>query len=53
MSSNIFLLSLFFHHEGSDTTDGINKVKTKQNNLVDFRKGVYHLKERNNVKNKL
>ena len=27
--------------------DGINKVKTKQNNLVDSRKGVYHLRKKN------
>ena len=30
-----------------------SKNKTKQNNLVDSRKSVYHLREKNNVKNKL
>ena len=34
----------------SQTCWNINKVKTKQNNLVDSRKGVYHLRERNNVR---
>ena len=34
-----------FHHEGFDTTDGMNKVKTKDK-LVDSCKGIYHLRER-------